>query len=146
VGSRRLTGSRLLALLLAAVVLAAATGGALGALATGALDHRDFRSVSVPSSTAGAASGRTRASNRGGGVSSTGMTAPGGNPAASNPAAFYAGRALRGNGDGAIPLARAERLAALIPTGATVDRSAHTLRFASGDVSFVALASPRTTI
>jgi plastocyanin len=75
-------------------------------------------------------------------MSSTSAAPSGGDPAASDPAAFYAGRALRGNGESTIPLARAEQLAAAVPARAVAERSGNTLRFLGTDVSFVVLASP----
>jgi plastocyanin len=70
-------------------------------------------------------------------------TPPSGDPAASSdPAAFYAGQAMRGNGDRAMPLSRAQQLASELPAGAIAERSSNTLRFTSADVGFVALASP----
>jgi plastocyanin len=77
------------------------------------------------------------ASKSAGAVPPTGGTVP-----ASDPAAFYAGEARRGNGESTIPLARAERVAAQVPVGAVANRSTNTLRFTTATVSFVVLASP----
>jgi hypothetical protein len=126
------------------VVVAAAAGGAIGAVAIGAVNGRATDTVGPRSSVARTHTTPTPAGEGGSGAnSSTRAVPPTSDPvAASDPASFYAGEAMRGNGDSAIPLARAQRLAAQVPAGAVVNRSTNTLRFATADVSFVVLASP----
>jgi rusticyanin len=140
-GSR--TGSRAArsVLVLALIAAAAATGGALGARRSGA-PTRTVRATGTP------ASGQeTRAQGRKPAAAATSTTAaataPSSDPtAASDPAAFYAGRAMTGNGDTAVPLSRAEQLAGQVPSGAAVDPSTNAIRFSGSAVSLVVLASP----
>jgi plastocyanin len=133
----------LLGALLAAVVLAAAVGGMLGALATGVLGGPGSNTVAPSSPSAPGQRATMPATDGGGGMGKDNAAAPIGGPAAASDAgAFYAGRAMRGNGDRAIPLSRAQQLAAEVPAGAIAERSSNTLRFTSAEVGFVALASP----
>ena len=74
----------------------------------------------------------------GGGASPSNSGAP---PAGSD-LAKYLGQKLAGNGQEAIPLARAEALGNQRPAGAQVDTATRTIRFTTQQVSFVVLASP----
>jgi len=126
-------------MLLAAVLVAAGAGGALGALATGALKDNGPSARAARRAPTSQPARPTPSSPSG----APSYPAAAGDPAATtDPAAFYAGEAMRGNGDTAIPLARAQRLAAQVPAGAAVERSSNSLRFTTSDVRFVALASP----
>ena len=62
--------------------------------------------------------------------------------ASSDPAAFYAGRAMAGNGDSAVSLAKAESLANQVPAGAQLDTATGTIHFTTRNVRFVVVASP----
>jgi len=70
----------------------------------------------------------------GGGMSSSGT--------ANSDLAKRLGASLAGNGQQAIPLARAQALGNQVPAGAQVDAATNTIRFTTSNVSFVVLASP----
>jgi plastocyanin len=63
-------------------------------------------------------------------------------PPAGSDLAKYLGQRLAGNGQQAIPLARAEALGNQVPAGAQVDTATRTIRFTTQQVSYVVLASP----
>ena len=74
----------------------------------------------------------------------TSLPSPSSSPssATSDPAAYYAGRAMTGNGDFAVSQSQAEALGNQIPRGAQVDRKSNTLRFTASTVRFAVVASP----
>jgi plastocyanin len=64
------------------------------------------------------------------------------NPAASNPVGYFAGLALRGDGDFSVPLSKTETLSDEMPAGAVVNRTSRTIRFTTNQPAFVVVASP----